>query len=80
MLLTARADTVTQNPFTRRYREVSMSTPTTCPTGQQHIDDLVREAHHRRHHDKVRRLAVIVSAGPHFRLVPTRAWPDGTER
>ena len=70
-------------------KKVSMSTPITHLTAQEHVIDLVneardhelrREARRNRHHSGVRRLALIVPAGSHFRLAPIRALPAGYER
>jgi hypothetical protein len=66
-----------------------MRTTITHLTAQEHINDLVREARHhdlrrepqqRRQHVGVRRVAVIVPAGSHFKLLPIRALPAAGER
>jgi hypothetical protein len=50
-----------------------MTTTLTYIKAQEHTNDLPREAHRRRRHVEVRRVAVIRPEGTHFRLRPVWA-------
>jgi hypothetical protein len=50
-----------------------MTTTLTYIKAQEHTNELLREAQHRRRHVEVRRVAVIRPEGTHFKLQPLRA-------
>jgi hypothetical protein len=50
-----------------------MTTTLTYIKAQEHTNDLPREAHRRRGHVEVRRVAAIRPEGTHFRLRPVEA-------
>jgi hypothetical protein len=53
-----------------------MTTTLTDLKAEEHTNDRLREAQHRRRHVEVRRVAVIRPAGTHFKLRPIRASLD----
>jgi hypothetical protein len=66
-------------------QENVMTTTLTYIKAREQTNDLQREAHRHRRYGEVRHVAVIRSAGSHFKLLPTRAalrrrWGDGGRR
>jgi hypothetical protein len=55
-----------------------MTTTLTYIKAREHTNDLQREAHRHRGYGEVRHVAVIRSAGSHFKLLPIRASLEAT--